>query len=68
MKPIAGFTFNEVPSRSAGLCRLLNGARYGSIACSGSFEVIIHLKKLKEIAHKERYPTYRPCRSEFKTK
>jgi hypothetical protein len=44
VKPIAGFTFDEVPSRSAGLCRLLNGVRYGSIACSGSFEVIIHLK------------------------
>jgi hypothetical protein len=43
VKPIAGFTFNKVPSRSAGLCRLLNGARYGSIACSGSIEVIIHL-------------------------
>jgi hypothetical protein len=44
VKPIAGFTFDKVPSRSAGLCRLLNGVRYGSIACSGSFEVNIHLK------------------------
>jgi hypothetical protein len=53
VKPTAGFTFNQVLVSQARRC-LLNGVRYGSIACSGFIQNTTTGSFLAD----ERYPTY----------